>query len=88
MTSSVAFPTSDDYRSQLNKSDTSLVSRHTTAIEVCNLVYGHTDPISWETLSRFYEADAGTLSFLDLLEFSYLYAPDSVSLYISISSRP
>jgi hypothetical protein len=76
MTSSVAFP-SGEYRSQLNKSDTSLVSRHTTttAIEVCNLVYGNADPISWETLSRFYEADAGTLSFMDLLQFSYLYAP-------------
>jgi hypothetical protein len=87
MASTIVFP-SPDYRSQLNKSDTSLVSRHTTAVEVCNLVYGHADPISWETLSRFYEADAGTLSFMDLLRFSYLYAANSVSLYISISSKP
>lgn len=87
MASTIVFP-SPDHRSQLNKSDTSLVSRHTTAVEVCNLVYGHADPISWETLSRFYEADAGTLSFMDLLRFSYLYAANSVSLGISISSRP
>jgi hypothetical protein len=63
-----------------HKSDTSLVSRHTTAIDVCNLVYGHTDPVSWDTLGRFYEADAGRLSFMDLLQSVYLYATDSVSI--------
>jgi hypothetical protein len=67
MASTIAFPSTES-RSQLgNKSDTSLIARHTVAIEVCNLVYGHADPVSWDTLSRFYEADAGMLSFMDLL---------------------
>jgi len=57
MASTIAFPSTES-RSHLSKSDTSLVSRHTTAIDVCNLVYGHTDPVSWDTLGRFYEADA------------------------------
>ncbi|KAI9513285.1 hypothetical protein F5148DRAFT_972050 [Russula earlei] len=60
MASTIAFPSTES-RSQrnLNKSDTSLVPRHTAVIEVCNLVYGQADPVSWDTLSRFYEADAG-----------------------------
>ena len=67
MASTIAFPSTES-RSQLGKSDTSLVARHTVAIDVCNLVYGHADPVSsWDTLSRFYEADAGMLSFMDLL---------------------
>ena len=75
MASTIAFP-SIDPRLQLNKSDaSSLVSRHTTAVEVCNLVYGHADPKSWETLIMLYEADAGRSSFMELLPSSYLYAP-------------
>jgi hypothetical protein len=35
-----------------------MIARHTVAIDVCNLVYGHADPVSWDTLSRLYEADA------------------------------
>jgi hypothetical protein len=66
MASTIAFPSTES-RSQLGKSDTSLIARHTVAIDVCNLVYGHADPVSWDTLSRFYEADAGMLSFMDLL---------------------
>ncbi|KAH9179579.1 hypothetical protein EDB89DRAFT_2145044 [Lactarius sanguifluus] len=57
MASSIVFP-STEYRRQLTRSDASLVSRHTAAIEVCNLVYSQADPVSWDTLSRFYEADA------------------------------
>ncbi|KAH9049673.1 hypothetical protein EDB84DRAFT_1556004 [Lactarius hengduanensis] len=57
MASSIAFP-STELRRQLTRSDASLVSRHTAAIEVCNLVYSQADPVSWDTLSRFYEADA------------------------------
>jgi len=59
MASTIAFPSTES-RSPLglNKSDTSLVARHTAAIEVCNLVYGQADPVSWDTLSRFYETDA------------------------------
>ncbi|KAI0005121.1 hypothetical protein BJV74DRAFT_881014 [Russula compacta] len=57
MASTIAFPSTEP-RSQLNKSDASLFARHTAAIEVCNLVYGHTDPVSWDTLCKFYEADA------------------------------
>ncbi|KAI0307059.1 hypothetical protein B0F90DRAFT_1622030 [Multifurca ochricompacta] len=64
MASSIAFP-STEHRSQPNKSDTSLIPRHTAAIEVCNLVYGQADSVSWDTLSLFYEADAGGLFFLD-----------------------
>jgi len=74
MASTIAFPSTEP-RLQLNKSDASLVSRHTTAIEVCNLVYGHADPKSWETLFMLYEADAGRSSFMELLQSSYLYAP-------------
>jgi hypothetical protein len=66
MASTIAFPSTES-RSQLGKSDTSIIARHTVAIDVCNLVYGHADPVSWDTLSRFYEADAGMLSFMDLL---------------------
>jgi hypothetical protein len=66
MASTIAFPSTES-RSQLGKADTSLIARHTVAIDVCNLVYGHTDPVSWDTLSRFYEADAGMSSFMDLL---------------------
>jgi hypothetical protein len=66
MASTIAFPSTES-RSQLGKSDTSIIARHTVAIDVCNLVYGHADPVSWDTLSRFYEADAGKLSFMDLL---------------------
>jgi hypothetical protein len=59
MASTITFP-SAEYRRQLTKSDASLVPRHSTAaIEVCNLVYSQADPVSWDTLSRFYEADAG-----------------------------
>ncbi len=60
MASTIAFP-STEIRRQLTRSDASLVTRHTAAIEVCNLVYNNnqTDPVSWDTLSRFYEADAG-----------------------------
>lgn len=57
MASTIAFP-STEHRRQLNRSDASLVPRHTAAIEVCNLVYSQADPVSWDTLSRFYEADA------------------------------
>lgn len=59
MASTIAFPSTES-RSQLGKSDTStsIIARHTVAIDVCNLVYGHTDPVSWNALSRFYEADA------------------------------
>lgn len=57
MASTIAFP-STEYRRQLSRSDASLVPRHTAAIEVCNLVYNQADPVSWDTLSRFYEADA------------------------------
>ena len=64
MASTIAFP-STEYRRQVNKSDASLVPRHTAAIEVCNLVYGQADPVSWDTLSRFYEADAGKVIFLN-----------------------
>jgi hypothetical protein len=71
MASTIAFPSTES-RSQLGKSDTSLVARHTVAIDVCNLVYGHADPVSWDTLSRFYEADAGMLSFMDLLPVSLI----------------
>jgi hypothetical protein len=70
MASTIAFPSTES-RSQLGKSDTSMVARHTVAIDVCNLVYGHADPpadpVSWDALSRLYEADAGMLSFMDLL---------------------
>jgi len=66
MASTIAFPSTES-RSQLGKSDTSIIARHTVAIDVCNLVYGHADPVSWDALSRFYEADAGVLSFMDLL---------------------
>ncbi|KAF8505875.1 hypothetical protein F5888DRAFT_480755 [Russula emetica] len=61
MASTIAFPSSES-RSQLGKSDTSIIARHTVAIDVCNFVYGHADPadpVSWDTLSRLYEADAG-----------------------------
>jgi len=54
MASTITFPSTEPR----NKSDTSIVPRHTAAIEVCNLVYGQVDPVSWETLGRFYEADA------------------------------
>jgi len=57
MASTIAFP-STEYRRQLTRSDASLVPRHTAAIEVCNLVYSQADPVSWDKLSRFYEADA------------------------------
>jgi hypothetical protein len=57
MASTIAFP-STEYRRQLSRSDASLIPRHTAAIEVCNLVYNQADPVSWDTLSRFYEADA------------------------------
>ncbi len=67
MASTIAFPSTES-RSQLGKSDTtSIIARHTVAIDVCNLVYGHADPVSWDALSRFYEADAGMLSFMELL---------------------
>ena len=66
MASTIAFPSTES-RSQLGKSDTSMIARHTVAIDVCNLVYGHADPVSWDTLSRLYEADAGMSSFMDLL---------------------
>ena len=64
MASTIAFP-STEYRRQVSKSDASLVPRHTAAIEVCNLVYGQADPVPWDTLSRFYEADAGKVIFLN-----------------------
>jgi hypothetical protein len=64
MASTITFPSTEP-RSQLGKSDTSIVARHAMAIDVCNLVYGHTDPVSWDTLSSLYEADAGMLSFMD-----------------------
>jgi hypothetical protein len=64
MASTIAFPSTES-RSQFNKSDTSLVvPRHTAAVEVCNLVYGQADPVAWDTLCRFYEADAGELFFV------------------------
>jgi hypothetical protein len=67
MASTIAFPSTES-RSQFNKSDTSLViPRHTAAVEVCNLVYGQADPVAWDTLCRFYEADAGELSFVSSL---------------------
>jgi hypothetical protein len=69
MASTITFPSTES-RSQLAKSDTSLVTRHATAVDVCNLVYGHADPFSWDTLSTFYEADAGMSSFMDLLPVS------------------
>ncbi|KAF8272103.1 hypothetical protein EI94DRAFT_1566877 [Lactarius quietus] len=58
MASTINFP-STEHRHQHTKSDASLVTRHTAAVEVCNLVYSQADPVSWDTLSRFYEADAG-----------------------------
>jgi hypothetical protein len=70
MASTIAFPSTDP-RLQLNKSDAS--SRHTTAVELCNLVYGHADPKSWETLIMLYEANAGMTSFMGLLQSSHLY---------------
>jgi hypothetical protein len=66
MASTITFPSTES-RSQHGKSDTSIIARHTVATEVCYLVYGPTDPVSWDTLSRLYEADAGMLSFMDLL---------------------
>ncbi|KAH9077059.1 hypothetical protein EDB83DRAFT_2217615 [Lactarius deliciosus] len=66
MASSIVFP-STEYRRQLTRSDASLVSRHTAAIEVCNLVYSQADPVSWDTLSRFYEADAGKVIASDVV---------------------
>jgi hypothetical protein len=58
MASTITFP-SAEYRRQFTKSDASLIPRHSSAaIEVCNLVYNQADPVSWDTLSRFYEADA------------------------------
>ncbi|KAF8261881.1 hypothetical protein EI94DRAFT_1887788, partial [Lactarius quietus] len=50
----------EQYRHQHTKSDASVVTRHTAAVEVCNLVYSQVDPVSWDTLSRFYEADAAS----------------------------
>ena len=68
MASTITFP-STEYRRQLTKSDASLVPRHSTAaIEVCNLVYSQADPVSWDTLSRFYEADAGKVIHHVLIE--------------------
>lgn len=68
MASTITFPTTE-YRRQLTKSDASLVPRHNTAaIEVCNLVYNQADPVSWDTLSRFYEADAGKVIHPVLIE--------------------
>ncbi|KAI0268146.1 hypothetical protein BC834DRAFT_968364 [Gloeopeniophorella convolvens] len=57
MTSTISFPTTE-LRLQRTKSDASLISRHTTAVEVCNVVYGQTGPTSWDTLERFYEPGA------------------------------
>ena len=70
MASTIAFP-STEYHRQLSRSDASLVSRHTAAIEVCNLVYNQVDPVSWDTLSRFYEADAGKVLVSGLIVFDY-----------------
>ena len=62
MASTIAFP-STEYRRQLSRSDASIVPRRTAAIEVCNLVYSQADTVPWDTLSRFYEADAGKVIF-------------------------
>ena len=70
MASTITFPSSE-YRRQLTRSDASLVPRHTAAIEVCNLVYNQADPVSWDTLSRFYEADAGKVLVSECIVIGY-----------------
>ncbi|TFY69191.1 hypothetical protein EVG20_g3248 [Dentipellis fragilis] len=56
MSSTVAFPSADDPK---RKSNASVVSRQATALEVCDLVYGRTEPLDWAALEHFYEASAG-----------------------------
>ncbi|KDQ64188.1 hypothetical protein JAAARDRAFT_27813 [Jaapia argillacea MUCL 33604] len=52
----IPFPT----RPSTQASDAmSVVSRHATALEVCDMVYGEGEPASLETIERFYEANAG-----------------------------
>ncbi|THH14301.1 hypothetical protein EW146_g6018 [Bondarzewia mesenterica] len=55
MTSTVAFPSSDR-----RKSDISVLSRHVTALEICELVYGNAGLAEWETLEDFYESSANS----------------------------
>ena len=43
-----------------HKSDVSVISRHATAMEVCELVYGNAGLTPWDTIERFYESSAGT----------------------------
>ncbi|KAF8257297.1 hypothetical protein EI94DRAFT_1791920 [Lactarius quietus] len=63
----------EQYRHQHTKSDASVVTRHTAAVEVCNLVYSQVDPVSWDTLSRFYEADAVHGRAVMVLHTSFTY---------------
>lgn len=53
--SSAVFPSLDAH-----KSDVSVISRHATAMEVCELVYGNAGLTPWDTIERFYESSAGT----------------------------
>ncbi|KAI0939897.1 hypothetical protein AcV5_001149 [Taiwanofungus camphoratus] len=61
MNNSVAFPTaSDTSRATLNTNPNSSalsLAHHSTAIEVCDIVYGPSPP-SWEAIERFYEPNA------------------------------
>lgn len=42
---------------QPDRSSIIALSRHSTALEICDLVYGAT-PTSWDVLERFYDTDA------------------------------
>ena len=55
MTSTVVFPANDVTDS---KSAVSALSRHATALEICDMVYGNSTP-SWEAIEHYYEPGAG-----------------------------
>ena len=60
MASTVAFP-----RKVLDAGSTlSVVSRHATALEVCDIVYGNSEStVSLDAVERFYEANASECPF-------------------------
>lgn len=62
MTSTVVFPAhaSDPIESM---SSVSVISRQTTALEICDMVYGNKTP-SWEAIEHYYEPSASEPSVL------------------------
>jgi hypothetical protein len=82
MSSPVPFPSRSETRLPKSSSSTSLVSsRQSTALEVCDLVYGEAEPPDSEIVNRIYETNAGMYTSSMLRSPSYDNVP-SVSIFI------